>query len=114
MPLAAAQVNLIFRAFAEPTRMRILHLLVHGELTVSEMVRVLRRPQPTVSRHLAYLRKARLICTRRSGPHVFYRLTPLRYAFQRRLIECLKSTLPHLPAAAADLRELERLHLRRR
>lgn len=113
MPLTAAEVDLVFRAFAEPTRMRILHLLAHGELTVSEMVRVLGRPQPTVSRHLAYLRKARLIRTRRSGLHVYYRLAPVRYAFQRRLFECLKSTLPHVPAVAADLRRLGRLRARR-
>lgn len=113
MPLNAAEVDLIFRAFAEPTRMRILHLLLHGELAVSELVKILRRPQPTVSRHLAYLRRARLIRTRRSGTRRYYRLTPARYAFHRRLLECLKSTLPHVPAVAADLRRLEQLRTRR-
>ncbi|MGC8794898.1 MAG: ArsR/SmtB family transcription factor, partial [Bryobacteraceae bacterium] len=109
MPLRAAEVNLIFRAFADPTRMRILYLLLHRELTVSEMVAILRRPQPTVSRHLAYLRRARLIRARRQGTRTFYRLAPPRYAFQRRLFGCLRSTLPHVPAAAMDLRRLEQL-----
>ncbi len=114
MPRSAAQVDLIFRAFGEPTRLRILHLLLHAELSVSELVKVLRRPQPTVPRHLAYLRRARLIRLRRSGMRVYYRLAPPRYAFHRRLLECVKSALPHIPAVAGDLMRLRGLRKQRR
>ena len=57
----AARVELMFRAFSDPTRLRILGLLRGGERCVCELVDILRCPQPKASRHLAYLRKAGLV-----------------------------------------------------
>ena len=51
----------MFRAFSDRTRLRLLHLLRGGEGCVCDLVRVLGVPQPKVSRHLAYLRKAGLV-----------------------------------------------------
>jgi ArsR family transcriptional regulator len=48
--MGKTQVNLIFRAFSDCTRLRILHLLLGGELCVGDLVRVLRVPQPKASR----------------------------------------------------------------
>ena len=52
------QVDRVFRAVADPTRLRILNMLRSGERCVCEIVDVLRCPQPKASRHLAYLRRS--------------------------------------------------------
>ena len=57
----------MFRAFSDRTRLRILHVLQGGELCVGDIVEVLQAPQPRISRHLAYLRKAKLVTVRKSG-----------------------------------------------
>ena len=51
MPRAA--VDWMFKAFSDPLRLRILHVLRGGELCVCDLVDVLKVPQPTASRHLA-------------------------------------------------------------
>ena len=66
------RVNLMFRAFSDRTRLRILCLLHDGEMCVGDILGVLGVPQPTASRHLAYLRKAGLVSTRREGTWVYY------------------------------------------
>jgi len=80
------QVNLMFRAFSDRTRLRILHLLLGGELCVGDLVRILEVPQPTASRHLAYLRKAGLVRTRKNGLWNFYKLAEANTAFHGDLI----------------------------
>lgn len=62
------------RAAAEPTRLRIVALLAQGELTVSELVRVLGQSQPRISRHLKLLTEAGLLSRHREGSWVFHRL----------------------------------------
>ena len=62
------------RAAAEPTRLRILALCAGGELTVSELVRILGQSQPRVSRHLKLLVDAGLLDRVREGSWVFHRL----------------------------------------
>lgn len=64
--------ELIFRAMADRTRQRALAVLARQELSVSELVAVLRQPQSTVSRHLKTLRQAGLIRDRREGSTVLY------------------------------------------
>ena len=62
------------RAAAEPTRLRLIALCREGELTVSELVRILGQSQPRVSRHLKLLCEAGLLERFREGIHAFYRL----------------------------------------
>ncbi|GEQ98686.1 ArsR family transcriptional regulator [Iodidimonas gelatinilytica] len=62
------------RAAGEPTRLRILGLLGHGELTVTELTQILRQSQPRVSRHLRLLSEAGLLDRFREGAWVFYRI----------------------------------------
>ncbi len=66
----------LFRALAEPTRRHIVQLLLAEELSVTELVTVLRLPQSTVSRHLKALREADLVRDRRDGVTTYYRSTP--------------------------------------
>jgi ArsR family transcriptional regulator len=71
--LAAASKAL--KALADPTRLRILHLLTQTELTVAELTRILATGQSSVSQHLAQLRDAGLIVDRKDGTKSFYSRT---------------------------------------
>jgi ArsR family transcriptional regulator len=98
----------MFRAFSDRTRLRILHLLRGGELCVCDIVRVLDLPQPKISRHLAYLRKARLVSARKQGLWMYYRLAPASGEFHESLLKCLGCCFGCVPELARDLRTLER------
>ncbi|GMV96398.1 MAG: metalloregulator ArsR/SmtB family transcription factor [Phycisphaerae bacterium] len=67
-----APIGQLFKAVAETTRQRLLQVLAGRELSVSELVAVLRLPQSTVSRHLKVLREAGLLVDRRVGTAVLY------------------------------------------
>lgn len=59
---------------ADPTRVQVLWALVDRELSVNDLAGQVRKPASSVSQHLAKLRMARLVNTRRSGTTIFYRL----------------------------------------
>lgn len=59
---------------ADSTRIQILWALVSGEHSVNDLAEQVAKPAPSVSQHLAKLRMARLVRTRREGTQVFYRL----------------------------------------
>lgn len=99
----------VFRAFADGTRLRILSLLLRGERCVCEIVAVLGVPQPTASRHLAYLRRAGLVEARRDGLWIHYRLAPAQNAVHKKLIECLACCLQEVPQIARDAKRLRRV-----
>ncbi len=103
------QANAIFRAFADETRLRILHLLKGGEMCVGDVVTILDLPQPTVSRHLSYLRQAQLVQTRKEGLWRFYRLAPVTNPLQERLFGCLGGCFEDIPALHADSERAEAL-----
>lgn len=103
----------MFRAFADPTRLRLLHVLQDGEYCVSEIMAALRLPQAKVSRHLTYLRRAGLVVPRREGLRRFYRLTDARAEFHRKLLDCLGCCFESIPGLAADRRRAVRLAARR-
>lgn len=63
-----------FKALSEPIRLRIAVLLTEGELCVCDLTHVLSLPQSTVSRHMARLKSAGLVVSRRSGRWVHYAL----------------------------------------
>jgi len=96
----------MFRAFSDRTRLRILHLLQGGELCVCDLVRVIGAPQPTVSRHLAYLKKAGLVTARKQGLWMYYRLAPAGSRFHGKLIECLACCFADVPEFARDAKRL--------
>ncbi len=75
MTIGAAQAIEILRAAGEPSRLRILSLLAHGELAVMELSHILDQSQPRVSRHLKLLTEAGLVERFPDGAWVFYRLT---------------------------------------
>jgi ArsR family transcriptional regulator, arsenate/arsenite/antimonite-responsive transcriptional repressor len=99
---AQSCIDSMFRAFSDRTRLRILHVLLDGELCVGDMVEILLAPQPRISRHLAYLRKANLVTVRKSGQWSHYSLTPAETEFHRKLIECLQKCFSEVPEIKAD------------
>ena len=64
----------MFRMLADGTRIRLLWALRDAELSVGELAEAVGKPAPAVSQHLAKLRMARMVRTRREGTHVFYRV----------------------------------------
>ena len=102
------KVDLMFRAFSDRTRLRILNLLSGGEICVCDLVDVLGAPQAKVSRHLAYLRKARLVLSRKEGLWIHYRLAPASSDFHRKLLECLACCFSDVPELAKDAGKLHK------
>lgn len=107
-PKKSPPVDLLFRAFSDRTRLRILHLLRGGEVCVCDLQRVLSVPQPKVSRHLAYLRRARLVRARKQGLWMYYTLAPAGDAVHRKLLECLATCFAEVPELARDNARLKR------
>ncbi len=101
-PVVADQIDVMFRAFCDRTRLRILSLLRDSELCVGDLVSILQVPQPKVSRHLAQLRRAGLVVTRRTGLWVHYSLAPAKTVFHRKLIECAVICFQQVPEFKLD------------
>jgi ArsR family transcriptional regulator, arsenate/arsenite/antimonite-responsive transcriptional repressor len=99
---ARVPVDRLFRAFSDRTRLRILHLLQPGEMCVCDLVKTLRVPQPTASRHLGYLKRAGLVDVRKQGSWNYYSLAKPRTPFQAKLLECLASCFSDVPELAHD------------
>lgn len=81
-----------FVALSDHTRLRLLNLMRDDEVCVCFLVEVLRYPQPTISRHLAYLRRAGLVRSRKEGRWMHYQiLEPADQHAARILRETLSS-----------------------
>ena len=106
------RVDIMFRAFSDRTRLRILHMLRDGELCVCHIVDVLDVPQPKVSRHLAYMRKAGLVIARKEGLWSHYRMAPARNAFHAKLLDCLGCCIQEVPELASDTKKVAALRKR--
>lgn len=68
-------IELFFQALADRTRLRLINLIGADEVCVCFFVEVIGAPQPKISRHLAYLRRAGLVGARRDGKWMHYSLT---------------------------------------
>lgn len=101
------------RAAGEPTRLRLLALAAHGELSVSEFTRILGQSQPRVSRHLKLLVDAGLLERFREGAMVFYRIADQGEpaVFARTLVDLLPDSDSELNR---DLQRLEQTRQKRR
>lgn len=99
----------VFKALSDETRLRILCLLLDGELCVCDIMDVLQLPQSTVSRHLAYLKNACLVDDRRCGVWMYYSIIDGINDLHIGLLKYLRETLPVLEFAAADRARLATL-----
>ncbi len=77
------------RALADPKRLCVLETLAAGERSVSELSRDVGCQVPNMSQHLAVLRSAGLVASRRDGTTVYYRLADARVLETYRLIQTL-------------------------
>jgi ArsR family transcriptional regulator len=96
----------LLKALADRTRLRIVGLLVAGEICVCHIHKSLGIPQPTASRHLAYLRKTGLVHGRRQGLWVHYRLARLDDPVMQAVLESVAHAVGHLGSSERDLRRL--------
>ena len=84
MDLTAWSASL--RVLADPTRVRLLALLDHDELTVAELAEITQLAQPRVSTHLARLKEAGLVNDRRAGVSAYYRFEPEQLSDNQRAL----------------------------
>ena len=97
----------VYAALADPTRLRILSLLGDGEICVCHLHASLDVPQPTASRHLAYLRKSGLVEARREGIWMHYRLAPQDNPVVASVVKAALHALTHTDISARDERRLQ-------
>src|SRR4029077_5638782 len=92
------EMESLFKALADATRLRILGLLLAGEVCVCDIHQSLKIPQSKASRHLAYLRRSGLVETRREGLWVHYRLGRLGDPVLNAIGDAVRHALTHLDA----------------
>jgi len=90
-------LDALFKGFADPSRIRILNVLTAGELCVCDVVELLDLPQPTVSRHLAYLRRMGLVESTREWKYAHYRLAEPGHTVHDSLIHCVRTCFRGIP-----------------
>src|SRR5262249_17076357 len=91
---------------ADPTRLRLINLMSEQEVCVCYFIEVIGAPQPKISRHLAYLRRAGIASTRREGKWMHYRLTMPRESYATSI---LQTTITALKADKEMQRDCKRL-----
>ena len=69
---------------------------------MGDIVEILQVPQPRISRHLAYLRKAELVTVRKAGIWSYYSLASAQTAFHKKLLSCLGNCFSEVPQIQAD------------
>jgi ArsR family transcriptional regulator len=84
------QLETVFKALGDTNRLRIVNLLLHGELCVCDIQYVLENSQSNISRHLAYLKRSEMVLDRRDGYRVFYRLASAKEPEKKRLYDFLR------------------------
>jgi ArsR family transcriptional regulator len=98
----------LFKALADATRLRILGLLLTGEVCVCDIHESLKIPQPKASRHLAYLRRAGLVDTRREGLWIHYRLGKLADPVLNAIVDAVRHALTHTETVQRDAERLQK------
>jgi ArsR family transcriptional regulator, arsenate/arsenite/antimonite-responsive transcriptional repressor len=101
-------IDALLKALADATRLRVLGLLLTGEVCVCHIHESLRIPQPKASRHLAYLRRAGLVQTRREGLWVYYRLADATNPVLRTIRDAVTHALGHVDSIRRDAERLRK------
>jgi ArsR family transcriptional regulator len=96
------EMETLFKALGDVTRLRILGLLLTGEVCVCDIHESLKIPQPKTSRHLAYLRRSGLVETRREGLWIHYRLGRLADPVLAGLVDAVRHALTHTARRDAE------------
>ena len=101
-------VETLFKALADSTRLRILGLLLTGEVCVCDIHESLHVSQPKASRHLAYLRRAGLVDARKDGLWVHYRLAKQPDPVLGAIREAVFHALGHIDGVKKDAQRLQK------
>jgi ArsR family transcriptional regulator len=96
------KMETLFQALGDATRLRILGLLLAGEVCVCDIHDTLKIPQSKTSRHLAYLRRAGLVAARRQGQWMHYRLEPSSDPLIASIRQAVTHTLGHVESVRRD------------
>jgi ArsR family transcriptional regulator len=112
MALSSEAVLDVLRAVGEETRLRIVTLLQHGELTVTDLTDILGQSQPRISRHLKLLAEAGVVDKHREGTWAFFELVG-EGPIAELVTGVLAQIAPLDPASAIDLDRLEVVRSRR-
>jgi ArsR family transcriptional regulator len=102
------EMETLFKALADATRLRILGLLLTGEVCVCDIHESLKIPQPKASRHLAYLRRSGLVDTRREGLWIHYRLGTLTDPVMAAIVDAVRHALTHVDSVQRDAERLQK------
>ncbi|MGC4080613.1 MAG: metalloregulator ArsR/SmtB family transcription factor [Vicinamibacterales bacterium] len=105
---AVDDLETLFKALADKTRLRIVALLGNNEVCVYHIHDSLGLPQPTVSRHLAYLRKSGLVETRRDGVWMHYQMSRSLNPAIQGVIAAAIEALRKSPATTQDRKQFHR------
>ncbi len=100
------QLEKYCKGLADGSRLRILNLLLHGELCGCDIQYVLAASQPNVSRHLQYLKNSGLVLDRREGYRVYYRLSEPSVGPKKHLFEFLRLACRNADPFRSDTRKL--------
>jgi ArsR family transcriptional regulator len=101
------ELVIVFKALGDEARLRILNLLFRtGELCVCDIEATTGFTQTKVSRHLLYLKNAKLLDSRQQGLWMLYKIASPRNDEHRQLLDCLRTILQSNPVAQRDAREL--------
>jgi ArsR family transcriptional regulator len=98
----------LFQALGDTTRLRILGLLLTGEVCVCDIHDSLKIPQPKASRHLAYLKRAGLVEARRQGLWMYYRLAEIADPLLDTVRGAVTHTLSHVESVRRDASRLQK------
>lgn len=101
------QLVSLYKGFSDPTRLRILNLLIHcSHLKVKEIANILAIPQSTVSRQLAQLRASTLIEDERDGTWVKYNIVNNSFIHDSQMLSTLKLAAKECPDLITDIERL--------
>jgi ArsR family transcriptional regulator len=102
-------IELLFKALADRTRLRLINLMGDDEICVCFLVEVLKTNQPKISRHLAYLRRAGVVATRRDGKWMHYRLVEPEDSHAARIFNEVRTWLANDPETQRDRLRLTKI-----
>jgi ArsR family transcriptional regulator, arsenate/arsenite/antimonite-responsive transcriptional repressor len=96
------EIDLFFRALADRTRLRLVNLIGDDEVCVCFLVEALNTTQPKISRHLAYLRRAGIVASRREGKWMHYRVARPSDPYAGSVLRAVREWLANEPQMQAD------------
>ena len=96
----------LFSALADPTRLRLLNLMQGREVCVCYFVEVLKQSQPKISRHLAYLRRAGIVSSRREGKWMHYSIVRPADPGARAILDAALNSFNNSSQMRSDLSRL--------